>query len=155
MENSFDYKLNDLSNIDEIISISKDVFHPSEESILKYHNKEDWLNKIKNKGLLISVYDNDVCIAYALCNKIDDDILRIWNVGVLDEYRGLGIWNQIYNMIVNYAVQEGYKKLNLNTFKVKFPNMYKFVKKEGFNLMKEETKDDGYTKSYFIKDIVQ
>lgn len=145
------YKLNEISNIDDPLILSIKIFNPSKEKTLKYHNKEDWLNKIKDKGILISVYDDDKCIAFAICYKTNSDTLHIWNVGVLDEYRGLGIWRETYNRIIDYAIKQGFKKITLNTYKDKFPNMYAFVKKESFDLIKEEFNKDGEMKSCFVK----
>ena len=36
------------------MKLSQQVFTPSIEEIKKYHNKEDWKEKIDNDGLLIT-----------------------------------------------------------------------------------------------------
>lgn len=153
MHNKFDYRLNDIPTLDDVLLVSREVFTPSKEEILKYHDKEDWLSKIQNEGLLISVYEDNKCIAFAICYKVDNKELHIWNVGVLEEYRGEGIWRESYKKIINYALDKGFKKITLNTYKDKFPNMYAFVNKKGFRLLREETTLGGYSKSFFIKEI--
>jgi ribosomal protein S18 acetylase RimI-like enzyme len=151
MPNNLNFKTNDISTLDDVLKLSHKIFLPSKEDIKKYHNKQDWLYKINNNGLLISVYDDNNCIAFAICYKKDNKKLHIWNVGVLTKYRGQGVWRDMYNIIIEYAKSNGYKEITLNTYKEKFPNMYSFVKKEGFTLLKEETKDDGYIRSSFGK----
>ena len=154
MITNLDYRLNVVSTLDDALLVSHKVFSPSEKEVLKYHDKNDWLNKIRNKGLLISVYDDIKCVAFAICYKKEKDQLHIWSVGVLDTYRGRGIWKQIYKNIIQYAQEKGFQKLSLNTYKDEFPNMYTFVKKEGFKLLSEEKNPDGSIKSRFVKNIM-
>lgn len=147
------YETNKINQLENILELSKDVFSPSKEDALKYHDKADWLNKINKNGLLISVKDKNKYIAFAICYQKEERILHIWNVGVQGEYRRMGIWKEIYQRILDYAIEKGYKYLTLNTYENKFPNMYKFAKREEFILTKKEITTNGDIKSCFIKEL--
>lgn len=70
--------------------------------------------------------------------------------GVLEKYRGLGLWNEMYKKIEEYAENKNFHKLTLNTYKDKFSVMYKFATTHGFNCYKTEVKDN-LGKSFFEK----
>lgn len=123
-------KINNIEDIDEILLVSEKVFRPNKEEKEKHHNKIKWLEKIEN-GLLVSVFLNNKIIGFTLCYK-KEDYLHISIVGVLEEYRRMGIWRKIYNEILKYVVDNNFSKITLNTYKEKFPGMYNFCKKEGF-----------------------
>jgi GNAT superfamily N-acetyltransferase len=54
----------------------------------------------------------------------------------------------MYEEIIKYAKQKGFKKLTLNTYKNKFPSMYTFCLKNGFEEYRTEKE-----KSFFIKSV--
>lgn len=138
-------EINNLEELDNVLRVSREVFKPTPEKEEKYHNKEDWLNKIKNNGLLITAKDKGSVVGFSICYPKDNK-LHIWNVGVVENYRRFGVWKQMYKAILNSAKQNGFKKLTLNTYKNKFPNMYAYCLKNGFEEYKTEK-----GKSFFIK----
>ncbi len=139
--------LNKTEELDEAIDISNQISVPSPAEAQKYHNKQDWLQKVKDGGLLVTAKQDRQMAGYAICYR-EDHIFHIWNVGVLESYRGQGVWKKIYETICQYATEKGCDRLTLNTFKSKFSGMYSFCLKSGFVEYKIE---DG--KSYFIKHI--
>jgi ribosomal protein S18 acetylase RimI-like enzyme len=139
--------INKLEELDEVLEVSKKVFNPTPEEEEKYHNKEDWLKKIKNDGLLIAAKDRDSIVGFSICYSKDSGF-HVWNVGVLKDYRRFGIWKIMYEAIIKFANQKDFKQLTLNTYKNKFPNMYAFCVTNGF---KEHKTEKG--KSFFIKSI--
>jgi GNAT superfamily N-acetyltransferase len=139
--------INKLEELDKVLEVSKEIFKPGQEEERKYHNKEDWLRKIENDGLLIVAKDKNLVTGFSICYPKDDKF-HIWNVGVLGNYRRFGVWKQIYESIIKFARKKSFKHLTLNTYKNKFPNMYKFCLKNGF----EEYKTEG-EKSFFVKEI--
>lgn len=139
--------LNRIEELDTALDVSKQVFKPSPEEMQKYHNRKDWLEKISNGGLLITTKDTNTIVGFAICYPKKGNF-HIWNVGVLKNYRGLGVWRQMYENILNFAKEKGFKNLTLNTYKNKFPDMYSFCLNHGFVVYKTEEE-----KSFFIKDI--
>ncbi len=139
--------LNKIEELDEAIDISCQISVPSPAEVQKYHNKQDWLKKIKDGGLLLTTKKDGHLAGYAICYR-EDRTFHIWNVGVLEDFRGMGMWKKMYERILDYAVKSGSDLLTLNTYKSKFSGMYSFCQKNGFVEYKIE---DG--KSYFIKHI--
>ena len=139
--------LNDVDDLDQAIDISNQISVPSPAEAQKYHNKQDWLKKIEDGGLLVTTKKDRHMAGYAICYR-EDRIFHIWNVGVLESYRGQGVWKKIYERILDYAVKAGCDQLTLNTYKSKYSSMYSFCLKQRFVEYKIE---DG--KSYFIKHI--
>jgi len=140
---------NNLSELDEVITLSVKVFHPSAEQLVKYHDNADWIKKIENGGLLLSALIKNKIVGFVICYRKSPDILHIWNVGIDEEYRRMGIWNNLYNEILDWAKQKNYKYVSLNTYKQKFPNMFTFAIKNNFVLDSEEVVDNT-VKSRFI-----
>ncbi|HLE49451.1 MAG TPA: GNAT family N-acetyltransferase [Patescibacteria group bacterium] len=138
---------NKIEELDNALYLSKQVFKPTSEEIKKYHNRDDWLNKINNVGLLLTVWNNKKMVGFSICYPKEENF-HIWNAGVLENYRGFGVWKEMYEAILKFAIDKKYNHLTLNTYKNKFANMYSFCLKRGF---KEYRVKEG--KSYFIKDV--
>lgn len=144
-------EINPVDKIDAILETAKEVFKPTHDEIIKYHNKEVWINKVKNGGLLLTISNSDRVVAFAICDK-RVNCLHIWNVGVLPEYRKTGYWKKMHDQIIKYANTQGLNKLTLNTYKEKFPGMYNFVSTNGYSLISEEFDEtQKLTKSSFEK----
>ena len=139
--------INRLEELDKALKISNQVFEPSPEETQKYHNKNDWLNKINNDGLLITAWDDNKMVGFSVCYSKEQKF-HIWNVGVLKAYRKLGIWKKMHSEIEKFAKEKNFKHLTLNTYKAKFPLMYAFVLNNGYVEYKTEEE-----KSFFIKEI--
>lgn len=148
--NSIEYKINDLSDPDSVIEISKNIFSPSWTEADKYHKKEDWIEKINSGGLLVVTYIDNKLVGFAMCYVKNKDTLHIWLGGVLEKYRGLGLWTGAYNKIEEYAKIKKYRRLTLNTYKDKYSTMYAFATKHGFSCYKTEITDK-LEKSFFEK----
>ena len=144
---SITLSLNDIDDLDEALDISNQISVPSPAEAEKYHNKQDWLKKIEDGGLLVTAKQDGHMAGYAICYR-EDHVFHIWNVGVLEDFRGLGIWKRVYETIYQYAIKNGCDQLTLNTYKSKFSSMYSFCIKHGFVEYKIED-----AKSYFIKHI--
>ncbi len=140
---------NNIEQIDKILEAATKVFNPSQEELEKYHKKEVWLKKVSDGGLLVSITLDNMIVAFAICEKRNNK-LHIWNVGVLSDYRKLGLWKQMHDLIIKHAKQEGFEKITLNTYKEKFPNMYTFVSEHGYKeISKEFDEMQNATKSHF------
>jgi GNAT superfamily N-acetyltransferase len=153
MSHNADYQIHKEGKeaLDKAITVCKEVFKPGKDELALYYSKEDWAKRIEN-GLLLLAYDQEKIIGFAISYKTNDLTFHIWNVGVLEEYRGKGIWSGFFKQIAEHARLLGMNKLTLNTYKTKFPNMYQFVTSHNFNLIKTENVEvDGKTveKNYF------
>lgn len=124
-------EFNNLSRIDAVLKTADIVFDPTPMQAKKYHKKDDWLKIVQDGGVLLSASINNNVVAFAICEN-RNDALHIWNVGVLPEYRKIGLWKQMHEKIVEYAKNQKFNKLTLNTYKDKFPAMYNFVKQNGY-----------------------
>lgn len=142
-----DIHINKIDELEKVLNVASEVFKPNEEEKQRYHNKEDWKQKIKNGGLLISASINDKIVGFTIC-YLKPDSFHIWNVGVLEDYRKLGVWKLMHNEIISYATKNNYKKITINTYKDQFPNMYNFLTT---NRYKEYKVED--SKSFFEKDL--
>lgn len=151
---NIEYKINDVATLDEAVAISKEIFHPLTKEVEEYHNKEDWSAKIGKDGLLIVAYIENEPAAFVLNYTKEANSLHIWVGGVLEKFRGLGLWTGMYEKIEMYAKDKNFQKLTLNTYKDKFPIMYQFATKHEFTCHKTEMKDD-LEKSFFEKSLVE
>lgn len=145
-------RINNIEDLDEVIEVGYEVFKPSLVEKEKYWKKSDWLIRMDN-GLLISAVFDDRIIGFAFCYKRENDF-HIWNVGVLNKYRKMGVWRKMYEEIIKFAKDNNYSEISLNTYKENFPEMYDFCKKEEF--LENKTEFDtllGRTKSMFSKKI--
>jgi len=144
------YKINSINNLDEVLAVANEVFSPNLEEKEKYFNKSDWVDRVIN-GFCVSALDDKKIVGFSISYGKDKD-LHIWNVGVLDKYRKMGIWHKLYEKTIEYAVKNNYQSISLNTFEKKFPNMYSFCQKEGFIKYKTEIDSlSGKIKSKFVK----
>lgn len=152
-EKTVNIKINEIKKIDEVLDVSKIIFKPStEEELEEFHCKQDWLDKIKNNGLLVTGYLGNNLAGFAICYQKGDHNLHIWNVGVLSEYRGMGVWKQMFKKIENFVENKNYTSLTINTYKEKFPKMYNFLTNSSFDeYEKKETKLG--SKSCFRKEL--
>lgn len=144
------YKINNISDIDKVLDIATIVFDPTKKEKRKYQNREEWLEKIEKDGLLVSVYKGDRVIGFSISYKKSSERLHIWNVGVLPEFRKQGVWRKMYEIIFKYSVDKNFRILSINTYKIKFPAMYSFLKREGFEEYETELRK-GIRKTKFQK----
>jgi len=140
--------INQIKEFEKALEVSNQVFEPSPEELQKYHDKNDWLNKINSGGLMVGAWDDKKMVGFSICYPKEGKF-HIWNVGVLKEYRKLGIWKMMYGEIEKFAKERRFDQLTLNTYKVKFPGMYRFVLDNGFTEYKTEGE-----KSFFIKKLL-
>lgn len=132
------YTINDFSNLQAVLDLSKEIFKPTPEEELLYHDLNDWKQKVNNAGLLITAISGTQVCGFAICYIKEAGSLHIWNVGVKLEFRKQGIWIKMFELIKDYARTQNIKRLTLNTYPARFPGMYKFVSENRFNLIGKE-----------------
>ena len=121
------YFNNNIDDIEESVQCSIEIFKPDANDLLRYHNKNNWISKIQEGGLLIVAKDSSSVVGFSLSYKKSDTHFHIWLVGVQDAYRKQGIWSTMYEMICIFAQEHQYKKLTINTFEKKYSSMYTFL----------------------------
>ncbi|MDO8503343.1 MAG: GNAT family N-acetyltransferase [bacterium] len=137
---------NQLQELDQALEISNQIFDPSPKELQKYHDKNDWLNKINNGGLLVTAWNDNKIVGFSICHPKEQNF-HIWNVGVLKDYRKLGIWKLIHEELQKFAKEKGYQHLTLNTYKSRFPGMYGFALDNGYVEYKTEGEKSFFTKT--------
>lgn len=63
------YKINDLENIEALISASNAVYTGMPDEANLYHNSKDWMDKVLSDGYLITAYMDNKIVGFALCEK--------------------------------------------------------------------------------------
>jgi len=143
-------KVNTIDDLDAVFAVADEIFQPNLQEKEKYFNKSDWIDRVIN-GFCVSALDDKKIVGFSISYGKDKD-LHIWNVGVLDKYRKMGIWHKLYKKTIEYAIKNNYQSISLNTFKEKFPKMYAFCQKEAFVEYKTEIdSSSGQLKSMFVK----
>lgn len=95
--------------------------------------------KIKLVTPQIEIYDESSLIAFAFCYNRIPNYYHIWELGVNEKSRKKGIATQIYEAIENYARENKYKGITLNTFNRFWLNIRLLLKRgyEIYDLEKE------------------
>jgi GNAT superfamily N-acetyltransferase len=155
--NKITYHTNDIANLDKIFTLSKRIFKTTtQEEIDKYYNKEKWIENA-NKGILVTATIDSEVVGFVISYPKNESDFHMWIGGVASRHRRIGIWAELYRQTYDYAKDKGYKKLSFTTRQKRFPNMYLFAKKEGFNEYKTEMVDDpqlgNIEKAYFEKNL--
>ncbi len=132
-----------VENLDAALAVSRVVFGPSSEEIEKFHNKEDWKEKIETGGLLVIAKVDGEVGGYIVAYKTTDEVMHMWGAGVLPEFDDLGIFSNMFEELAVKCKQDGIKKITLHTIEEKFPAMYKFVIERGFVEYEKEWVEDG------------
>ncbi len=132
-----------VENLDDALEVSRAVFGPNSEEIEKYHNKEDWKEKIETGGLLVIAKVDGEVAGYIVAFRTSDEVMHMWGAGVLPRFDDLGIFSNMFEEMAVKCKQDGIKKITLHTIEQKFPAMYKFVMERGFVEYEKEWIDDG------------
>lgn len=104
----------------------------------KYDDWKDYFNRMsfeeyQNEGskFWIALNDKDEVIGTIGALKVSSEEVKMNSLYVNSDYRKLGIAKELYELLINFAKQQGYKKITLRTF-FKFVNAINFYEKIGF-----------------------
>ena len=141
-----------INDLGEAMEVAEEVFNPTLEEKQRYHQFTTWQERME-KGLLIVGRCGEKIVGFAISYPKETDF-HVWNVGVLSDYRKMGLWQMMYKKTEEYAISKGYKTISLNTYKDDFPSMYNFCKNNGFvEVLTEKDEKSGKMKSCFEKEI--
>ena len=140
---TIEVEIGGVENLDEALLVSKIVFEPTPAEEEKYHNKEDWRSKIEKDGVLVVAKADGKVVGFIVAYKTADEVMHVWNAGVILEYRKMGIFSNMFEELSVKCKQEGVKKITLQTIEQRHPEMYKYVINKGFvEYEKEWVEDD-------------
>ncbi len=126
------YHCNDVSTIEDATALCVEVFPDKSGFKDKYYNVDYWHKLIDNNGFLVTAYDGDIIVGFAVCYEKSDEALHIWMVGVKESHRDQGIWTEMYRRIHEYALEREYKKISVHVYQLRSPRMYNFVSSRSF-----------------------
>lgn len=117
-----------------------------------YNDWEDYFNKMtfeeyKQKGskFWIVIDDKKEVVGTIGALRISDREIKMNSLYVKEEYRKLGIAKKLYELLIDFAKQQGYQQVSLRTF-FKFVNAIHFYEKMGFEKYKQDEESYFYRK---------
>lgn len=117
-----------------------------------YNDWEDYFNKMtfeeyKQKGskFWIVIDDKKEVVGTIGALRISDREIKMNSLYVKEEYRKLGIAKKLYELLIDFAKQQGYQQVTLRTF-LKFVNAIHFYEKMGFEKYKQDEESYFYRK---------
>lgn len=117
-----------------------------------YNDWEDYFNKMtfeeyKQKGskFWIVIDDKKEVVGTIGALRISDREIKMNSLYVKEEYRKLGIAKKLYELLIDFAKQQGYQQVTLRTF-FKFVNAIHFYEKMGFEKYKQDEESYFYRK---------
>lgn len=143
MENiKVEIEVGSVRNLSEALRLSDEIYQPSPEEAEKYHNKEDWKEKIETGGVLVIGKAEEKMAGFIVAYKTSDDVMHIWNAGVLPEYEDLGIFSNMFEELAVECRRLGIKKVTLHAIEKRHPEIYKYAINKGFNEYEKEWVED-------------
>jgi len=98
-----------------------------------YFRTKDFTSYENGKGkFIIALKDKKIIGTCAALKKTENEV-KLNTFYILKEYRKSGLGNQMYNMILDYIVENRYKEIILCTFE-KFDIAIRFYEKRGYKL---------------------
>ena len=116
---------------------------------------EDWIRNFENEGYKsnggncwIIIDEDDNIMGTISLKNIDNISGEIKNLYIYKQHRGKKLANQLLKTLTQYAIDKGYKRLQLDTYS-RFDTAIKFYEKNQFNLERKE--DDKYIYSKMLE----
>ena len=118
-----------------------EIFKLHNEVFSKFPDYEEYsaevafrrMNKDNDSSVFKVSDERDNLIAYALCYERYKDYYHIWQLGVNEKNRNIGIASNLYETIENYARNKKYKGVTLNTFNTYELNI-RLIGKRGYEI---------------------
>lgn len=140
---------NNLDDFENVYQLGIVVFSPCDTGdMIKHHDKVKWRERAES-GQMLAAYDSGVLVGFCISYEKSTDTFHIWNAGVVPEYRKLGVWRQMYELIYEHAKSSGYSYLTVNTSEDEFPHMYAFALRNHFTEIQKEMDSNGINRSKF------
>jgi len=110
-----DFKFTNKVSVDDILEVNeiKKTLHSKLSDIEKILvERRPSVNNLNNNiNYFIAINLEDEIVAYIEWDKINEDIIEVISYGVIEEYRGLGIFSLLFDKLMRQAMREKFKKL--------------------------------------------
>ena len=132
----------DEKDFPEVIKLSLSIFKPKAGKQDRYHNIQRWKKYFKHKGILLGAFINKKLVGYLFCyqRESNQNSLHCWAAGVDKKYRQKGILKKLISKLIKILKEKNYKALTINTWPEKFPEMYAYLTKYGYEEYKKQEK---------------
>jgi len=105
-----------IDDFEEVIKPLNEVFSKFDgHKIYIAKDAQDKIFHLPNPKIFL-IKDGNNIIAFAMCYERYPSYYHIWQLGVLEEYRGNGYGKELYKKIEYMAKELGYKGVSMNTF---------------------------------------
>lgn len=121
------------------------------EHYRKNYETIDILSYIENGGKCWIALENDKVIGTILLVNNGDNTVELKMMYVNKEYRGKGISQNLFNIFLQYAIEQSYEKIFLGTYG-RLERAIQFYKKNGF--IEYEKEQYTYDDRYFYLDLI-
>ena len=87
---------------------------------------------VENRGLFYVVTDDDKVVGTGAIKKYDDKVAELKRLWLLEEYHGLGIGYRVVSLLFDFACEQGYERIWLQT-SLKQERAIRFYTRLGFH----------------------
>lgn len=156
--NELDLRVCTTDDLPSIFALSNTIFQvPVNES--KYSSLQEWESAFAKDSCILAIYQNNQPISFLFAfhktlelDRNPEMFLHIWLCGTLPSYRSKGFMSQLFVFLRKIA--EGRNcPLSVATIPEKYPQMPKFLRSQGFELVKEiliNLGDSKSAKQYYV-----
>ncbi len=134
-----------------IYKVAGGIFTPGQsvEAFIKETDSEHWLDDLdnyqeiytENHGLLLVALDDGKVIGTGGVQKLTEDVAELKRIWLLEQYHGQKIGFRVVSMLLDFAREQGYKSVYLET-SPKLTQAIAFYKKVGFYEIPSHHEDD-------------
>lgn len=140
-----EYKILDINNFDKeglkefILSVNDDFPIPITNKI----NVDEFLDKIKNNGVVCCCYDGKKVVSgtFFYANNFVEKIVGFTLLATLRNYRKYGIGSTLMDMMIDYCSELNFERIQLYTHETN-KNAINFYLKKGFYFIDCDRKND-------------
>lgn len=142
---NLEYKIIENDNFDKI-GLKKFILNINNDFPIPITDKVDideFLDKIQKNGVVCCVYDGKEVVsgAFFYANDFVEKVGFLTLFATLSNYRRYGLGSNLIDMMVDYCVKLGFKKIQLYTH-VSNDNAINFYLKKGFYFIDCDRKND-------------
>jgi len=121
-----------------IWSVCQEIFQVSRQEVIKCYDDLSDLDEIEtnyffNRGIFFVILDRNKVVGSGGIKLFNDEICELKRMWLLKEYRGRGSAKKLGNILLDFARENGYKKVRLDIFSAqKQARAINFYRKLGF-----------------------